>query len=69
MNILPGHIDGRPYRVVKSGGWVVRSANGDNAYDPGWRWNSRSSARAFKWECEYFGHKPPTPTPAPREEE
>lgn len=63
LELDPGSVDGRPYRVVNMDGWVVLAADGTNAYEAGWRWNSRASARAFKWECEGLGHRPNTGEP------
>lgn len=60
QTLMEGHVDGRPYRVSDDHGWVVRAADGSNAFEKGWRWNSRDSARSFKVECELFGHKPLT---------
>jgi RES domain-containing protein len=57
-NLADGWVDGSPYRVTNEHGWVVRASDGTNAYEPGWRWNSRASARAFKDECEWLGHVP-----------
>lgn len=56
-------MDGRPYRVVKLGGWAVLAADGTNAFEAGWRWNTRAGAREFKWTCEWTGHRPTTGEP------
>jgi hypothetical protein len=58
IELQAGAVDGRPYRVSWDDGWVVRAADGTNAFEPTWRWNTRSGARSFKWECEMLGHIP-----------
>lgn len=63
LNLLPGCVDGRPYRVVDMDGWAVLAADGSNAYEAGWRWNTRAGARAYRHECEGFGHPPNTGEP------
>lgn len=57
ISLQPGYVDGRPYRVTYQYGWVVLAADGTNAFEPGWRWNTRQGARDFKIECEWTGHQ------------